>query len=111
MGTISSVKEYFDTLDERFVSEGAQGVTCVFQYEISGDEGDTFHVNVNDGSMEVVQGAHEAPTATIRMKDQDFVNMVNGKLKGQVAFMTGKLKVAGNIPMATKMQKIFPPNS
>jgi hypothetical protein len=33
--------------------------------------------------------------------------MVNGKLNGQMAFMTGKLKIAGDMGLALKLQNLF----
>jgi putative sterol carrier protein len=43
------------------------------------------------------------------MTAPDYVSMANGDLKGQMAFMTGKLKVSGNMMLAMKMQSLFPP--
>ena len=107
---VSSVQEYFATLGERFVADASAGVQCVFQYELSGETGGTWHVVVDDGSFEVIEGAHESPTTTLKMKDADYVKMVNGALAGPMAFMTGKLRVKGSIPIARKMESIFPPN-
>jgi putative sterol carrier protein len=106
---VSSVKEYFDTLSQRFQVSGAKGVNAVFQFELSGDNGGTYNVIVNESTFEVAQGAHTAPSFTLKMKDEDFIKMSNGELRGEMAFMTGKMKVSGNIQLARKMQTIFPP--
>jgi putative sterol carrier protein len=109
MHKVDSVAHYFETLGDRFVAEASAGVSAVFQYELGGPTGGTWHVVVSDGTMALNDGAHDKPTVTIKMKDADYINMVNGTLKGPMAYMTGKLKVKGSIPMAQKMQKIFPP--
>ena len=44
---------------------------------------------------------------TITMKDADFVNFINKKLSGQMAFMTGKLKVKGNMQLAMKLNGLI----
>lgn len=103
---VASVPEYFSTLSQRFESEGAAGVDAIFQFEL-GASG-TYHVHVKDGGMTVVEGAHAAPTTTIKMEGDNFVKMSNGELNGQMAYMTGKMKIAGSIPMAMKMKTIFP---
>lgn len=107
---VSSVKEYFETLPQRFVAAGAKGVNAVFQFELSGEGGGTYHVKVNDGTMEIVAGASEAPSATIKMNADEFIQMSNGKLSGVMAYMKGKMKVGGNVMLAQKMQAIFPPS-
>lgn len=105
---VHDVSEYFATLDKRFTPEGARGVKATYQFNLE-PEG-TWHVEVNDGSFTVHQGAAEAPTTTFIMKGDDYVKMVNGDLNGQMAFMTGKMKIKGAIPMAMKLKQIFPQN-
>ena len=107
---VNSVQDYFDTLPQRFQPAAAKGMNAIFQFELSGDGGGTYHVKVEDGSMTVVQGAAPAPSATIKMKGDDYVKMVNGQLSGTMAFMKGQMKIAGNVLLAQKMQTIFPPN-
>ncbi len=106
---VTSVKHYFDTLPERFVPEAAKGVNAVYQFEIAGDGGGTYHVKIADGTMQVVEGPAESPSATIKMAADDYVQMANGKLSGTMAFMKGKLKVTGNVMLAQKMQAFLPP--
>jgi putative sterol carrier protein len=105
---VSSVKEYFDTLPQRFVAEAAKTIQAVFQFELAG--AGTYHVIVDHGTMNVVEGAHASPTATIKMSGDDYVKMVNGKLNGAMLFMKGQMKVTGNVLLAQKMQGIFPPS-
>ena len=109
MAHVSSVKEYFDTIDTRFQSEAAKGVTAVFQFELSGPGGGTYAVAVDDAKVKVTEGAHEAPTVTLKMDADDYIKMSNGKINGHWAVMSGKLKVSGNMMVAMKMQQLFPP--
>jgi putative sterol carrier protein len=105
---VSSVKEYFETLSQRFVAEAAKSIQAVFQFELTG--AGTYHVVVDHGTMNVVEGSHPSPTATIKMAGDDYVKMVNGKLNGAMLFMKGQMKVTGNVLLAQKMQGIFPPS-
>ena len=50
-----------------------------------------------------------ASPLTVKMKSADYVKLTNGKLNGQIAFMTGKLKLSGQVALVMKLQKIFPP--
>src|SRR4051794_17391278 len=97
MQTVTSVKNYFETLPNRFVPTAAKGVSAVFQFELAGSDGGTYHVTVNDGTMAVSEGPSPSPSATIKMTSDDYVKMVNGELSGTMAFVRGKLKVTGNV--------------
>jgi putative sterol carrier protein len=41
------------------------------------------------------------------MEDENFVNLLTGKLNGQTAFLTGKLKIQGDMTLAMKLQSVF----
>lgn len=105
---VNTVQEYFDTLGERFVESAAAGVDAVFQFDISGDGGGIWHIVVADGGMTVNTGAHASPSSTVTAKAADYVKIANGDMNGLRAVMTRKMKIAGNLVMARKMQTMFP---
>ena len=108
---VNGVQHYFETLNERFIASAAKGVKATFQFEITGDGGGNWHVEIDDGTMKVIEGTHAAPTTTIKMDAPNYVKMVNGDLGGTMAFMRGLLKVSGNVMLAQKMQTFLPPNT
>ena len=110
MQQVTSVKDYFETLPQRFQPAAAKGVHAIFQFELSGDGGGTYHVKVDDGTIAIAEGAAPSANATIKMKGEDYVKMVNGKLSGTMAFLKGQMKIAGDMMLAQKMQQLFPPN-
>jgi putative sterol carrier protein len=110
MAQVSSVKEYFDTIGNRFVASAAKGVNAVFQFELSGPSGGTFAVVVEETSVKVNEGGVAEPTVVLKMDADDYLKMANGKINGHWAAVTGKLKVSGNMMMAMKMQQLFPPS-
>ena len=60
------------------------------------------------GSTHVVtSGAAASPTLTLGMSAQDWLDMVGGKLSGQMAFMSGKLKLKGDMGLAMKIGSMF----
>ena len=68
-----------------------------------------YYFKVANEAIEVQSGKHDSPNITISMKESDYLDMVNGKLNGQMAFMSGKLKVAGDMGLALRLQGLFEP--
>jgi len=73
---------------------------------IRGPEGGEWTVTIKDQKMEIKQGVHPSPAITVKMVDSDFVDLINGKLSGQKAFMTGKLQFNGSITVGLKLLSI-----
>jgi putative sterol carrier protein len=84
-----------------------KGVTAVYQFDLSGDNGGVFHAVVDDGKASVVEAAHDSPNITISMTAEDFDSMLEGKLNATSAFMAGKLKVKGDMSLAMKLQSLL----
>ena len=103
----STPKEFLDkVLPEKFDPEKAAGLSAVVQFKISGDNGGEWVLTIKDQKIEITEGTADAPQMTLIMKDKDYVDLVNGKLSGQKAFMTGKLKFKGDMNLGMKLQKL-----
>merc|ERR1712045_121986 len=67
-----------------------------------------WYVDLKNGSGACGTGAAPSePDVTFRMKDNDFQKMFAGKLKPTTAFMTGKLKLEGDMGKAMKLEKLM----
>ena len=82
-------------------------VNAVYQFNIDGDNGGTWTVDLTKDSDFVSEGAADSPDCTVSMKESDFVDMWNGDLSGANAFMFGKLTISGSMQLATKLQKFI----
>ena len=102
-----TVKETFDLMQGRFKPEKAAGVSAVIQYEITGEGGGTWSATIKDGKCAVASGAATNPSLTLTMSGQDWLDMLAGKLSGQMAFMSGKLKLKGDMGLAMKIGGMF----
>lgn len=100
--------DYFSTLPSRFVPSAAVGLDAVFQWELSGEGGGTWHAVVRDGTLDVQAGPHEHPGVTLALSAGDYVEMVNGRLNGMVAFTSGRARMAGDMKLAMRMKDLFP---
>ncbi len=102
-----TVKETFDGMPGRFRADKAAGVNATIQYDISGDQGGTWHAVIKDGTCTVSSGPATNPNLTLVMSAQDWLDMTAGKLSGQAAFMSGKLKLKGDMGLAMKIGGMF----
>ena len=104
---MATVKETFEGMAAKFRPDKAQGVNAVIQYDIAGDHGGTWHAVIKDGACTVRDGAASNPHLTVQIAAQDWLDMLSGKQSGQVLFMSGKLKVKGDMGLAMKLGSMF----
>ncbi|MCF8033929.1 MAG: SCP2 sterol-binding domain-containing protein [Desulfarculaceae bacterium] len=105
--TPSTVQEVFDNMPGAFRSDKAQGLDLVFQFHITGDQSGDWVVRVKDGTCSVETGVTEEFTASMTLKDNNWVKLVGGKLNPAMAVMTGKLKIGGDMMAAQKFGGLF----
>jgi len=105
---LSSVTEVFQRMPEVFSATAAKGLDAVFQFDIQGEGGGAWNVTVRDGACAVDEGTHNDPRVTITMNAENWLALVNRQLNGVQAFMTGKLKVSGDLMLAQRIYEIFP---
>jgi putative sterol carrier protein len=99
-----SAKEFFDTLESRIDQSRTAGMTNSYLFDIDG--AGTWKVDVRDGSVKVTEGSGDADV-TITTSEETFERIVSGEQNATSAYMTGKLKVKGDMGAAMKLQKLF----
>ena len=108
-GFVPSPTEVFTEISNRLAANPAKtaGLNASYAFDLSGDEGGPYQIVLADGKGEAGPGAPENPNITISMKDTDFVDLATGKLDGTAAFMSGKLKIKGDMTLAMKLQGVL----
>ena len=80
-------------------------VGAIYLFELREKKGEKpifITVNLKEGNGSVTFDKVGKPDATFVMLDADFMKLAAGKLKAQDAFMTGKMKIKGNMAKAMK---------
>ena len=80
-----SCKEIFeDKIAQRLTEnpEVAEKIKASYQFELTGDEGGSWAVDLTEGSGKVVPGDIDDASVTITMASTDFVDLVEGRLNG-----------------------------
>jgi putative sterol carrier protein len=101
---MDSPREFFETLESRVDPVKAAGLTATFRFEIDG--AGNWTVDVDDGKVSVTENGGEADT-TITTSSETFLKIANGEQNPTAAYMSGKLKVKGDMGQAMKLQKLF----
>ena len=101
--------EVFTEIDGRLKSDPDKvaEMNAEYKFDLSGDGGGEYHIVCKTGQVNAGAGAPENPNITITMAANDFVDLATGKLDGTMAFMSGKLKVKGDMGLAMKLQKVL----
>jgi putative sterol carrier protein len=99
-------KEFFEkVLSSRFKPDKAGGIDVTVQMNITGPNGGDWVVTIKNQKLEVKEGTHPSPTLLIKMAEKDYMDVVNGKMSGEKAFITGKLRFKGNIGLALRLKE------
>src|SRR5438876_648432 len=86
-----AIRTFFEALPSRFHAAAAEGVTAVYQFDLSGDEGGHYQLHIADQTCRVSPGIHPTPDVTLRMAGEDCVAILDGRLNGVSAFLSGRL--------------------
>ena len=97
-------REFFETLESRIDPARAKGMNASYKFVIDG--AGTWNVDVDDGRVTVTEDGGEADT-TITAAAETFTKIANGEQNPTAAYMSGKLKVNGDMGQAMKLQKLF----
>jgi putative sterol carrier protein len=101
---VTGVREFFESLESRADASKPAGMTNSYLFDIEG--AGKWTVNVNDGNVSVTEGGENAD-AIITTSEDTFEKIVSGEQNPTSAYMTGKLKVKGDMGAAMKLQKLF----
>lgn len=103
---MSTPKEIFEQKIPKKLTEkadAAAAIDAIYEFNITGDGGGTWTLDLSGDKREVKEGSSGNANCTVTMDAGDFSDMIEGSLNPQMAFMTGKLKVAGDMGLALKL--------
>jgi len=99
-----SVQEFFENLESQADAAKTAGMTNSYVFDIDG--AGQWKVDVDDGKVTVTEGGGDAD-AVISASEETFQKIVAGEQNPTSAYMTGKLKIKGDMGAAMKLQKLF----
>jgi putative sterol carrier protein len=103
---VKSPREFFDNaLPARFKPEKAKDIDVVTQINITGPDGGNWTVTIKDQKLQVIEGVATSPSLTLKMNENDFMDLINERLSAEKAFFTGRIQFRGNIATALKLKE------
>lgn len=110
VGTKETLERIFQSFPERFRADKADGVDADIQFVVT-DQGEEFPhvVSVHGGTCTTEARKHEDPRVTLTMDLVSFVKLIAGQAEGVQLFMTGKLKVSGDLMFSQRIMTFFEP--
>lgn len=105
--TRDEIAQIFPEMVAHFNPEKAQGVEARIQFELSGDNGGSYWLSITQGTATAGTGQVERPQMIVKAKADDYAAMANGDLNPMQAFMSGRVKVQGDMGMAMRFMSMF----
>ena len=102
-----TVADIFEAMPQQLNSSAAAGMNKTFQWNITGEEAGVWAVHIHDGKADVIKGGVEKPDITMTVSDKDWIAITEGKLDPTTAFMSGKVKISGDMMLAMRLQSLF----
>ncbi len=100
-----SVREFFEGLEARVDESKTAGMTNTYRFDVEG--AGSWTVAVDDGKVTVTEDGGAEPDCTISASEETFQKLIGGEQNPTTAYMTGKLKITGDMGAAMKLQKLF----
>jgi putative sterol carrier protein len=107
-GVEATLGRLFTLMAEAFDSEQAAGRSAATQWEVSaGGEAHTYHVVIDAGTCRAGSGPVPSPRITMALELSDFIRFMAGQTNAVTAFMTGRMKVTGDVMFGPTLESFF----
>ncbi|EWM14991.1 SCP2 sterol-binding domain-containing protein [Kutzneria sp. 744] len=100
--------EVFHRMEVHFRTERAGSTRAVVHFRLTnGDDFDRYQVHIDDGACKITKDGQDEPRATVTLPPLEFLKLATGNASAPVLFMTGKLKVKGDLGFAAGFMSLF----
>lgn len=103
----TTIQAIFEDMPRRLSAPAAVGVDALIRFNLTGNAGGTYFLEIKDGEARVSGRSNGQPQLSIAVSATDFVALISGQLNGQLAFLNGKLKMLGDMGLAMKLPSLF----
>ena len=97
-------RQFFEEAKARIDPARTVGKRMSYRFDIEG--AGSWHVDVDDGKVSVEESDADAE-CVIRASEETFLKVVSGQQSPTSAYMTGKVKVQGDVGLAMRLRELF----
>ncbi|PWJ42549.1 SCP2 sterol-binding domain-containing protein [Sediminitomix flava] len=101
-----TVEEIMKSYQVRFLKDKAEGKTLCIQFDISGEGGKAFTLQIQNGTLETIEGLEGNADCVMSATAENYIQLETGVLNPVTAMFTGKVK-ASNMLKVTEFTSLF----
>ncbi len=101
----SEIREFISKIPNPLQLENLDGTKALVQVTITGEGGGEWVADVHDNICEIKEGTTEDPDLSLKAKSEEALKLISGELDPMKAYMTGKVRVVGNLMLGLKLLK------
>jgi putative sterol carrier protein len=99
------IESFLADLPARTAGKDLSGVRAVYVFEIDG--GEAWTVRVEADRVTVNSGVDPSAVCTVSASEENFTRLLDRKLGVMSAYLSGKLKVSGDLGAAMQLGKLL----
>ncbi|XP_071769298.1 hydroxysteroid dehydrogenase-like protein 2 [Centroberyx gerrardi] len=102
------IESTFDVIRGVINADVIKATQGIYQFDLSGEHSGVWFLDLKSQSGGAGQGQPPVKADVIMSMDSaDFTKMFSGQLKPTLAFMSGKLRISGDMTLAIKLEKMM----
>jgi len=101
----SEFDSFFTSLPERAAERDLSGVRASYVFTLEG--GNAWTVRIDDGKVSVSPGSDDSVDCTISASEETFSKLMKGEISALPAYLSGKLKLSGDLGAAMQLQRLL----
>ena len=107
MASKQEIAQIFSDIAANLDPAMADDLNATIQFDLDGENGGLYWVQMGDGQVFSGSGQADNPEMTLKALADDWAALVAGELNPMQAFMSGRLKIQGNMNLAMKLQTLL----
>ena len=106
-GEPNTARELLEMMPGALNPAEAQGLTAIYQFEVSGSENFSAHLVIADGQATFHEGLADHPNLTIKTPADVWLAIARKELDGSTAYLSGQFRIKGDLGLLIKLKTLF----